>query len=522
MKKHTPAPEGYYDDDAEEVDDLDRDVSTLRARLRQRVAAVMGTSYGISAGVHVAILLVLATIMIASPPLPQEAALHVSPRVDPPRIEEDRTPDLKDQPEVPLKEATETPIIIKQDEVEITTDVPEGLELDNPSDKNLEARSFDDATGLAGGASGAYGARFGVGRLANPSGGPATEDAVRGALEWLARHQAPDGSWRSTWSDQCKGPRCSGGVWPDGGGSHEVGYTAVSLLAFLGNGHTHRFARVAKYRQVVQKGLRYLRAQQREDGAIGWRTGEQVYDHAIATMALCEAYAITRDFELKGPALRATEVLLEAQNPGLGWKYGRRSGRNDTSVTGWGVLALKAAHTAGFTLSPDAFEGARAWLLRATDADANTGYETPGGGSSFLSVTDGKYDEQPTNTAVALLCRLLMGERRSTDALRRAGRHLLDAAPSWPAKDQVRKVNFYYWYYGTYAMFQLGGQPWEQWNERMKEALLPHQRRNGCEDGSWDPDDPWSPVGGRVYATAINALTLEIYYRYARAQETAR
>jgi hypothetical protein len=30
----------------------------------------------------------------------------------------------------------------------------------------------------------------------------------------------------------------------------------------------------------------------------------------------------------------------------------------------------------------------------------------------------------------------------------------------------------------------------------------------------WDPIGEWCVVGGRVYATAINALTLEIYYRY--------
>ena len=33
--------------------------------------------------------------------------------------------------------------------------------------------------------------------------------------------------------------------------------------------------------------------------------------------------------------------------------------------------------------------------------------------------------------------------------------------------------------------------------------------------GSWEPIDRWGGEGGRVYATAINALTLEVYYRYA-------
>ncbi len=528
MKKHTPAPEGYYEDDADEVEDLaqDREETTLRARLRQRVVAVLGTSYGISAAVHVAILLVLATIIITSPPAEQSAELQVSRRADPPKLDEDRTPDTRDQPEVPLTEPVETPIIIKNEEVEITTDVPKGLSFDNPSDKNLESNKFDDATGLSGGASGPYGSRLGRGRLGDEGGGKATEDGVRGALEWLARHQAPDGSWRQGWKAQCKGAPCSGGAWDGDVQVHAVGTTSLALLAFLGNGNTHRFAKYEHFRRAVHKGLRWLRGQQAPNGSFGWQGNHDgAYAHAIATMAVCEALAITRDFELKQPAARAVELLLSAQNPGLGWKYGFRDGRNDSSVTGWMILALKAARSAGLEVPAEAFDGARAWFTRVTDADGVAGYETPGGGSSFLGATDGKYDEVPTNTAVSVLCRLLMGERRSADVLRRGGRHLLDAPPSWPTSDAsqargaTRKVNFYYWYYGTYAMFQLGGQPWHDWNEKMKAALLPHQRRGGCEDGSWDAECPWSLTGGRVYATAINALTLEIYYRYERAKE---
>jgi hypothetical protein len=52
----------------------------------------------------------------------------------------------------------------------------------------------------------------------------------------------------------------------------------------------------------------------------------------------------------------------------------------------------------------------------------------------------------------------------------------------------------------------------------MKNALVPHQHtgKDGCRNGSWNPEvDRWGFEGGRVYATAINALTLEVYYRYA-------
>jgi len=89
-----------------------------------------------------------------------------------------------------------------------------------------------------------------------------------------------------------------------------------------------------------------------------------------------------------------------------------------------------------------------------------------------------------------------------------------------PAWKQYR-VDFYYWYYASLALFQYDGPEgplWSKWNEPMKNAIVPHQKgkADGCKAGSWDPqDDRWGFEGGRVYAAAINALTLEVYYRYA-------
>jgi len=47
------------------------------------------------------------------------------------------------------------------------------------------------------------------------------------------------------------------------------------------------------------------------------------------------------------------------------------------------------------------------------------------------------------------------------------------------------------------------------------------QRRDGAFDGSWDPQDRWSRLGGRVYQTAVCTLSLEVYYRY-RPSEASR
>jgi hypothetical protein len=67
-------------------------------------------------------------------------------------------------------------------------------------------------------------------------------------------------------------------------------------------------------------------------------------------------------------------------------------------------------------------------------------------------------------------------------------------------------------------MFQVGGPRWDRWNAALKTALLDQQRldKTQHEYGSWDPVDPWSQEGGRVYSTSVNCLCMEVYYRYPR------
>ena len=73
-------------------------------------------------------------------------------------------------------------------------------------------------------------------------------------------------------------------------------------------------------------------------------------------------------------------------------------------------------------------------------------------------------------------------------------------------------------------MFQFGGKPWQVWNQKMQRALVDTQRAEYKDDspevdGSWDPIGEWGISGGRVYSTALGAMTLEVYYRFERQQE---
>jgi hypothetical protein len=118
--------------------------------------------------------------------------------------------------------------------------------------------------------------------------------------------------------------------------------------------------------------------------------------------------------------------------------------------------------------------------------------------------------------------------------------------PTWEPQG---KRDFYYWYYASLALNQYSGPDspntnksyWTKWNERLVPALVAHQENvpanqtsprdyadlvkdageRSCKTGSWEPADRYG-YAGRIYATAINVLTLEVYYRFDNAFGSGR
>ncbi len=76
--------------------------------------------------------------------------------------------------------------------------------------------------------------------------------------------------------------------------------------------------------------------------------------------------------------------------------------------------------------------------------------------------------------------------RRSRPASTEAADFLLAHGP------ETDPYNLYYWYYGTLAMYQHGGDAWFRWNAQVRDEIVRRQRPSGHAGGSWDPDD--SPV----------------------------
>ncbi|HET6202769.1 MAG TPA: hypothetical protein VFI25_08205 [Planctomycetota bacterium] len=450
---------------------------------------------------------------------PREIVATVEPRLEEPFRPEEKPSGRSLEVE---GEPKEEPVSIDSDRNEPAQADEHGRgrgEPDARTDSPFEAKGLNDVIGVGGGAGAKYGGRFGGKRdLRAGRGGQGTEEPLRAALEWLKDHQSPDGRWDCDgFAEMCKAERCDG----PGESLHDVGVTGLALLAFLGDGNTHR---LGPYRESVQKGLRWLLGQEdRESGLFGEKSGSAyLYGHAIATLALSEAYHLSNKSPLlKAPVQRAVRFILRARNPSLAWRYGEPpDGQNDTSVTGWMVFALKSAEDAGLEIDRGAFEGALAWFDRATDArNGRCGYQETGSLSSRRAGTESRFppDKTESLTAVALLCRFFLGQTPDrSPVMRLHADRLRRVPPVWDVSSERSLVDEAYWYYGTLAMFQMGGEDWKAWNAAMKKAILEHQRRDGDERGSWDPAGAWGKDGGRVYMTAIGALCLEVYYRYSR------
>jgi len=330
------------------------------------------------------------------------------------------------------------------------------------------------------------------GVLESMGGSAETERAVKLALDWFKSHQHADGRWSGRHFDDGCG-RC--------GGESEIeadaAITSITLLCYLSAGHTHLSD--GPYRELVASALKWLIDRQSPNGDL--RGGETMYSHDIATVAVCEAFAMTRDPRIGEAARRAVSFMLVAQSDS------GRSGRTaqeraqSTSVLGWQVMALATAKRCGFELPENALAAPRNWLDHVSTPDARGRYAHRRGDEPSAAMT-----------AEAMFVQQLLGRQRIEPRMRQSAAFVLQTPPRW-----ADGAPTYYWYYATLALFEHQGDEWRQWNERLVQELIKHQRTDGPAAGSWDPQDYWSRLAGRIYQTAVCTLSLEVYYRYRPA-----
>lgn len=244
-----------------------------------------------------------------------------------------------------------------------------------------------------------------------------------------------------------------------------------------------------------------------EEGGTFGTTG--MYEHAIATLGLVEALADLNDESLEPMVREAIELILRSHNtehkpPTLrgpvkhdsqyygGWRYSPDSTDSDISITGWQILALKAAANAGFVIPEHVFPAAARFVRSLFGKeDGSFSYDSPderGGscaraGMGALSLQLSGYPNDPM--------------------IPPAIRFMQNHPPRWNVEEPGDGYPFYYWYYGTRVMYLAGGDDWRLWKDWMCRFLVDHQN----QDGSWD--DAESEEDLDTYRVALGALMLE-------------
>lgn len=482
-------PKGHLREELEELSQQGGLMLALREWARQ------APSWLTSMVVHVVVLLILGLLWLPlqTNDAPQIDAKNLNEIEE---IEEIQEEILEEIPEInpsEMVEAVETSSEVETFEpVESIDTSAAAMDVDlaeiNSDQKLLDGNLLKKIGQATGGDLSGRGDPNAKKRLLTAGGGnEASERAVGLALQWLANHQLPDGSWCF---DHRFGP-CQGRCGDPGsiGKENRNGATGMALLPFLGAGNTHK---KGKYSKNVYMGIRYLTSQMKPDGSLH-EGGSNMYGHGICAIALAEDYAMTQDKTLRGPAQAAINFIVAAQDPvGGGWRYQPRQA-GDTSVVGWQLMALKSGHMGYLAVPPRTVAGCNNFLNSVqSESGAKYGYTNPGRG--------------PATTAIGLLCRMYMGWRKDNGALHRGVEYLSAMGPS--------TGNMYYNYYATQVLHHFEGPEWEKWNEVMRDFLIDTQEQDGHEKGSWHFKQGHHDRGGRLYNTCMACMTLEVYYRH--------
>lgn len=322
---------------------------------------------------------------------------------------------------------------------------------------------------------------------APPTGAAMDEaQAVARALDWLQRTQQADGSWSG--ADE----------------QFVIGTSSLALLAMLNAEEPD--ARV-RHQPSIRTGINYLLHHQQPSGLIGPEVSGGVYNHGLATLALLEANAADPQPEWAAAADRALAFISAAQTQAGGWGYLRSAGdAPNSAATVWPLLALVRADVLGRPgLKPAIGRGTR-WLRSTISDEGTMGYRR----------ADDHPTDAPALNAAGAVCLLLADRQHAPDLramLRAVGIH------TSPAQSPL---NFYQAYFQSRVQALAAGTIATTPAPAPDTRLASLQRTTGNDAGSWDANDPWGNVGGRVYSTAMATLAMQCLPRPLNSAPTGR
>jgi hypothetical protein len=309
---------------------------------------------------------------------------------------------------------------------------------------------------------------------------PESLRATERGLAWLAKRQAPDGSYSRG----------------DGTTTGHAGVTALAALAMMEGGS---LPGRGPYGKEVQKALDFVLSCCQRDGLISTLddTAATMYGHGFATLFLGEIYGMAPNEELKEKLQKAVVLIERTQNARGGWRYQPRPYDDDISVTIAEIMALRAARDAGIKVEKEVIDKAVAYVKMCQNQDGSFNY-LPGqwevgiGASVFRG---------GAGCASLYYCGEFDGEH-----LRRGLEWLRACRPEGKGGNSSgsEPFLFYGYYYAVQAMFLAGGEYWAEFWPPVREWLVKKQGADGSWSGEVSPD----------FSTAMALIILQQPNRY--------
>ncbi|MCH9653177.1 MAG: terpene cyclase/mutase family protein [Planctomycetes bacterium] len=307
------------------------------------------------------------------------------------------------------------------------------------------------------------------------------DTGIQKAVQFLSKSQQPSGAWSFNSYGE------------------STAATSLAIMAFMAAGYVPE---EGPYGDQINKGIDWVLAHQADNGLIvHHKSHGPMYSHGISTLMLAEVAGMLkgeREKKCRAVLTRAIKLIVSAQNVAKdkrnagGWRYNQTSKDSDLSVTGWQLLALRAAKNIGCDISADHIEKAVAYVRRCRGRN-NVGFAyQPGGAPSA------------TRTGTGILALEICGKHHTRDALE-AGDYLVQRP--------INPDEFYYFYgayYCSIGMFQMGGEYWK----KTRAAIIPQLLQMQKHDGSWLATKGSEKEAGKVYATSLAVLALAVEYQY--------
>ena len=313
--------------------------------------------------------------------------------------------------------------------------------------------------------------------LAAPSGPtprdltPAAVKAIDKGLSALAKSQRSDGSWAYT-------------RYGSGGSGGHVGITGLAGIALLAGGNQPGRG---TYGQNVERAVQYVvKCTHPRTGYIN-SGNTRMYSHGFATLFLAEVYGMTRREDVRGPLIRAINLIENCQNPQGGWRYTPTPVDADISVTICQIMALRAARNAGIRVSRGVINKGIKYVKGCQNGDGGFSYVLGSRGSGYARTAAG-------------VCSLYYAGTYGDKAITRGLNYMAKQHPI-----TGRAGHYYYGhYYAVQAMYQAGGKYWSGYFPKMRDQLVKTQ----------EPSGTWQAATGGSFETAVALIILQVPYGY--------